>query len=187
MNTSKTNYIVTPNPEIILAAQKDDELKEILNNADLALPDGTGLKFASRFKIKQTVTGTDIFLEILEKYKDKKYKFIINQKGLSSKEEIYKKAEVQIDEENPDFIFIGLGCPAQEKWIKENLDKYPSTRVIMTIGGGFDFLTGKQKRAPRWMRKLGLEWLWRVIKQPKRIIRIFNATIIFPLKTFFSK
>lgn len=186
LNFDSSHYIVTPNPEIILAAQKDSELKEILNKANLALPDGVGLKLASKFKIKQRITGTDVMMEILEKHKNKKYKFVINEKGLSSKEEILNKADVQVDEESPDIVFIGLGCPEQEKWIKNNINKYSSAKVFMTVGGGFDFLTGKQTRAPKWMRNAGLEWLWRLFKQPNRIKRIFRATVVFPLKVLLS-
>jgi N-acetylglucosaminyldiphosphoundecaprenol N-acetyl-beta-D-mannosaminyltransferase len=186
LNSSKTRYIVTPNPEIILQAQKDKELMDILNTADLAIPDGIGLKIASKFKIKERITGTDLMFEIFKKYKSKKYKFIINENGLSSKKEIIEKANVQIDDNLPDIILVGLGCPQQEKWIKYNSIKYPSAKLILTIGGGFDFLTGKQKRAPLLLRKIGLEWLWRLYNQPKRYKRIFNATIIFIWKTIMS-
>jgi len=180
--SSRTNYIVTPNPEIILTAQNNTELKNMLNEADLSIPDGVGLKIASKFKIKERITGTDLMNNILKKYINKKFKFIINETGLSSKKEVLQKANVKIDESYPDIIFVGLGCPRQEKWIKENIAKYPNTRLILTVGGAFDFLTGKQKRAPLLFRKIGLEWLWRLIKQPKRYKRIFNATIKFLFK-----
>ncbi len=184
LNSDKQHYIVTPNPEICLAAQENNELKEIINSADLSLPDGFGLTLVS--KLNNRVTGTDVFLEVIKRFKDKKFKFVIKKDGLSTKEEVIAKAGVEIDEENPDFIFVGLGAPEQEKWIKNNKDKYPSAKVLMVIGGGFDFLTGKQKRAPRLMRRLGLEWVWRLLKQPKRYKRIFNATLKFVWKVVFS-
>ncbi len=183
LNSNKQHYIVTPNPEICLAAQKDKELREIINKADLSLPDGFGLILMS--KLNNRVTGTDVFLETIKRFKVK-YKFVVREDGLSTKEEIIKKSGVEIDEENPDFIFVGLGAPDQEKWIHDNREKYPSAKVLMVIGGGFDFLTGKQKRAPRFMRKLGLEWVWRLLKQPKRYKRIFNATLKFAWKVIAS-
>ncbi len=181
-----TRCIVTPNPEIILEAQTNSRLKEALNQADLSLPDGAGLIIGSQFKIKQRVTGTDIFFAILKKYPQARYKFVIRPDGLSTKKEVIARAGVAIDEINPEIIFIGLGCPQQELWLAEQKDKYPSAKIIMTVGGAFDFLTGRQKRAPRWMRQSGLEWFWRLIKQPWRYQRIFNATIKFTWKVLFS-
>lgn len=182
----KPKIIVTPNPEIILTAQKNQELKQILNEADLSLPDGFGLILASWFKIKRRITGADIMREIIEKYPRQKYKFILSSYGLSSKEDIKASIKVPMDESNPDIIFVALGCPAQEKWIKNNRQKFPTTKIIMTVGGGIDFLTGKQQRAPLILRKIGLEWLYRLIKQPNRIWRIINAIIIFPFRVLFS-
>lgn len=185
INSTKTNYITTPNPEIILAAQKNNVLKKIINEADLALPDGVGLIFASLFRIKHRITGTDIMEEIMKKYPQKKYKFIINEMGLTTKTDL-NKLSINFHETEPDIIFIGLGSPKQEQWIAENKNKYPTAKIIMTVGGGIDFLTGRQKRAPLFLRKIGLEWLWRLIKQPSRFGRIINATIIFPFKVIFN-
>lgn len=182
MLSDKTSYITTPNPEIILAAQTDIKLKNILNHADLAIPDGVGLKIASGFKIKHRIAGADLMDTILKKYADKKFKFVVNDAGLSKKNEILAKLKVDIDENNPDIIFIGLGCPKQEYWIEDNLKKYPQAKLIMPVGGGLDFITGKQIRAPLLFRRIGLEWLWRLIRQPKRYKRIYNATIKFLFK-----
>lgn len=181
LQSNRVNYIVTPNPEIILIAQKDNELKDILNKADLSLPDGFGLTLASKFQIKKRVTGTDLMREIIKNYPDKKYKFILNGKGLSTKEDIYKKIKVPIDERNPDIIFVGLGCPGQEKWIKENIKNYPSAKILMAVGGGIDFLTNRQKRAPEFMQKIGLEWLWRLLTNPRIFFKAFTAFPLFPL------
>jgi len=185
INSSKTNYITTPNPEIILAAQKNNELKKIINTADLALPDGVGLIFASLFRIKHRITGTDMMKEIIKKYPQKKYKFIINEKGLTVKKDL-NKLNINFHETAPEIIFIGLGSPKQEQWMSENKDKYPTAKIIMTVGGGIDFLTGRQIRAPLFLQKIGLEWLWRLIKQPSRLNRIINAIIIFPFKVIFN-
>ncbi len=85
-----------------------------------------------------------------------------------------------------DILFSNFGAPAQEKFI--NSQKNAKLRLAMGVGGSFDFITGKIVRAPIWMRAIGLEWLWRFAQEPKyRAKRIFNATIVFPIKILFSK
>jgi len=86
-----------------------------------------------------------------------------------------------INSKDPNILFVAFGAPKQEQWIKRNLYKMPSVKIAIGVGGAFDFLAGKYKRAPLWMRKIGLEWLFRLIQQPSRIKRIYNATIKFPL------
>lgn len=81
----------------------------------------------------------------------------------------------------PQIILVGLGYPRQEQWLAENLAKIPSARVGVGVGGTFDFWTGQARRAPKWLQKLGLEWLWRVFLEPRRLHRIVQAVIIFPL------
>ncbi len=80
----------------------------------------------------------------------------------------------------PDMLFVALGHGKQERWIAENLQKLPSVKLAMGVGGAFDFFAARAKRAPQWMRTAGLEWLWRLIKEPKRYKRIVTAVIIFP-------
>ncbi|MEA3272166.1 MAG: WecB/TagA/CpsF family glycosyltransferase, partial [Patescibacteria group bacterium] len=81
----------------------------------------------------------------------------------------------------PDIIFVAFGHGKQEKWIAENLNKLPSVKIAMGIGGAFDFISGKAKRAPTIFQRAGLEWFWRLIKEPQRYKRIYNATIKFGL------
>jgi len=82
--------------------------------------------------------------------------------------------------DQPEILLVGFGAPAQEIWLKENLSNLPSVKVAMGIGGTFDFIAGIVPRAPLPLRKMGLEWLYRLIKQPKRLRRIWNATVVFP-------
>jgi exopolysaccharide biosynthesis WecB/TagA/CpsF family protein len=84
-------------------------------------------------------------------------------------------------------IFMNFGAPEQEKLIFEYRDKFLAARVLAGVGGAFDFLTNKIKRAPRWMQKAGLEWSWRLWQEPKRIKRIFSAVVVFPLRVIISK
>ena len=85
----------------------------------------------------------------------------------------------KINQSQAKLLFVAYGSPNQELWIAKNLSKLTSVKVAIGIGGSFDFVAGKQKRAPNIMRKLGLEWLWRLIREPKRIRRIWNATGVF--------
>lgn len=91
-----------------------------------------------------------------------------------------------IAETKPEILFVAYGAPAQELWISRHLSKFPSVKIAMGVGGAFDFLSGLKKRAPKWMRKLGLEWFYRLLKEPSRIKRIWNATIKFPFRVIRS-
>jgi len=79
----------------------------------------------------------------------------------------------------PDILFVAFGHNKQEKWIYENLSDLPSIKIAMGVGGAFDYISGKVKRAPIILRKIGFEWLYRLIRQPKRIKRIWKATFVF--------
>ena len=214
LNSGNQHYIVTPNPEIILTAQKDEEFFYILNKADLAIPDGIGLKFAGWIigKNIKRITGADLVKDILQlsiKNYQLKIAAINLKNGLSNKSDIemvlenygIKKYLVEdIEKESAhrlsipmieklnnfksDILFCALGAPYQEKIIYHNLKKIPSIKLAIGVGGAFDFLTGKIKRAPKIFRIIGLEWLWRLSKQPRRWKRIYNATIIFPWEFF---
>jgi N-acetylglucosaminyldiphosphoundecaprenol N-acetyl-beta-D-mannosaminyltransferase len=85
-----------------------------------------------------------------------------------------------INNSRAEVIFVAYGSPKQEFWINRNLPHLKTIRFAIGIGGTFDFIAGKRRRAPRFMQKVGLEWLFRLIQEPKRIKRIFNATIKFP-------
>ena len=210
LNDWRQHFIVTPNPEIILqATEKDEELWYILNHADMALADGVAIKFTARFygqKIKR-ITGADMTVEILKlAERENKNVVIFNwSRGLSTGLEIktalsekfpgldflvqdIERSEpydfLDANKFAPDIIFCSLGSPYQEKFIYHNLAKMPSVKLAMAVGGSFDFLTGKIKRAPKWLRRIGLEWLWRLIKQPRRIKRIYRATVVFLWRFF---
>jgi len=91
-----------------------------------------------------------------------------------------------INESKAQIVFVAYGAPKQEKWIHTHLPKMKRVELIMGVGGSFDFWSGKTKRAPQWMRKLGLEWVWRLILSPrKRFKRIYNAFVKFPISCVF--
>lgn len=80
----------------------------------------------------------------------------------------------------PDILFAAFGHGKQEKWLADNLDGLPTVRLAMGVGGAFNFVAGRARRSPDWMRRLGLEWLWRLIREPRRWRRIFDAVVVFP-------
>ncbi len=197
------HYIVTPNPEFVMAAQNDPVFREILNKADLAIPDGIGLKMANP-DLQNRVTGVDLMVKIieycsangftigllggeenaakilkerlLEKYPNLKITFTdsggeINNNG----EQISQYPEIHTD-----ILFVAFGQVKQEKWIANNLNK-SSVKIMMGVGGAFDYLSGKVKRAPKIIRNLGLEWLFRLAMQPKRLLR-YPALFAYFLK-----
>lgn len=176
------HYVVTPNPEFVVAAQKDPIFRKILNDADLAIPDGMGLKLSG--KIKNTFSGTDFMEKLVNLAAEKGFTagFLGGREGIAEKcaECLLRKypklkisfasGDIQAKIPPSDILFVALGHIKQEKWIANNLDKI-SVHVAMGVGGAFDYLGGFVPRAPIWMRNLGLEWLFRLIIQPWRIKR----------------
>lgn len=92
-----------------------------------------------------------------------------------------------INSRSPQILFVAFGMGKQEKWLKENLEKMPSVKIGMGVGGAFDYISGKVPRAPLLMRQFGLEWAYRLWKQPKRLMRMYNATIKFSVLNLLSK
>jgi N-acetylglucosaminyldiphosphoundecaprenol N-acetyl-beta-D-mannosaminyltransferase len=200
MADDKQHYIVTPNPEFLVQAQKDKEFQQILNQADLSVPDGIGLIFASWFlgqPLKQRLAGVDLMEKICHLASQKNWPVFLlgGREGVAEKtaENLKKKyQELQIQglslrdspqrtvPEGQSLLFVAFGAPKQEKWIAENLKKMPSVKLAMGVGGAFDFIAGRVRRAPKILRQIGLEWFWRFIQQPWRVKRIFNAVIVFP-------
>ncbi|TAK96937.1 WecB/TagA/CpsF family glycosyltransferase [Patescibacteria group bacterium] len=207
LNEPKFHQIVTINPEFVLAAQKDEVFRDILNDCDLNVADGFGLNIAlwkRGERLKYRMAGADLMDEILKIAKAQKlHVFVaIKQGGLSSFDGVKRALEAKFEGlgvsgtdlptntqnypiDNSVILLCNFGAPEQEKFI--NTLKSDTIRLAIGVGGGFDFLTGKLKRAPLWMRRMGLEWLFRLIQQPKRIGRIWNAVVVFPIKLLFSK
>ncbi len=104
---------------------------------------------------------------------------ITNPEFRNDFEKLNEKLVEKINKVQPDILFVAFGASKQEKWIYENLKKMPSVKIAIGVGGSFDFISGKIRRAPRIVQRMGLEWLWRLFLEPKRIRRIYNATIKF--------
>lgn len=92
----------------------------------------------------------------------------------------------KINHSQAEVLFVAFGAPTQELWIHQNLNKLKHIKLAIGVGGAFDFISGEIKRAPHSMQKMGMEWLYRLFKQPSRFKRIYNATIVFPYKVISS-
>ncbi|NCU42035.1 MAG: glycosyltransferase [Candidatus Moranbacteria bacterium] len=198
--------IATINTEYLLERRKNNIFKKALSSADYYVCDGIGVKwwyFFSSFQKIQRVTGVDISEKILE-ICDKRGSLVfvvLRKNGLSSLEEIkkmlskkyknisfslqeiakenyfeWKQVQESIKECSPDGVLCSLGIPEQEIFL-EGVQKMGIKSIMIGVGGTFDFWTGKQKRAPLWMRCTGLEWLWRFYFDPKRFFRFLNRFI----------
>lgn len=115
-------------------------------------------------------------------------RYDINATPINPEErDVHKKCMGKIKIFQPDMIFIGLTTPKQECWIRKNFFNFPTITGAMTIGDTFAYISGRVKNPPVWMEKAGLEWLFRMFTQPRRIPRIFNATVVFPIKVILWK
>jgi len=200
-------FIATVNPEFIIDSKKDAEFKRILNTTSLNTADGMGVCLAIRglHQVNQPrITGSDstekicalaakhgsrvFFLGaaegIAERAAETLKKMIPGVKicgvyspmnridSLDSYPESIQKQMMQAE-----VLFVALGAPAQEKWIARNLDKLPNCRIAMGIGGTLDFIAGEVKRAPEWMQLFGIEWLYRLLLNPRRWRRMLKLPI----------
>jgi len=195
----KVFHVVTANAEMIYTSMHDPELAEIIRSAQLVTADGAGVVKASRLlgcPAPERVAGYDLMLKCLEKaarnnapvYLLGAHPDVLNQArqraeklfpGLSVagardgyfKEEEQKQILEEICACGPALLLVAMGVPRQEKWIYEHKEKLPPCAVI-GVGGSFDVLAGKSRRAPLWMQRAGLEWLYRVYREPRRLIRV---------------
>ncbi len=211
LTEARPHAVFTPNSEIIMTAYKDAEFAEILNSADMLTADGIGVVYASKIlgnPIQERAAGFDIACGVIERIAesghgfylfggkpgvaeearrrlDEKYPFI---RIVGTHDGYFDEADVpeiidDINNSGADILFVCLGAPAQEKWIHNNMHKL-KVRVSMGVGGTIDVLAGTAERAPEKWCKLGLEWLYRLLKQPKRIFRMmalpkFALTVLF--------
>ncbi len=208
MNSDGKYMVFTPNPEMVMEARKNDEFMKILNKSSMNVPDGIGIVYASKLTknpIKYRVAGYDMLLGVFDKMKDKgktAYFFgsapEIADKAKEAVEQRFKGLKIvgtangyfdekreneiiaEINEKKPDLLLVGIGFPKQEKWIYNHLNDL-DIKVAVGVGGSFDGWSGNVKRAPEFFVKHGLEWFYRLIKQPSRIGRMMQLPL-FMLK-----
>lgn len=208
----KPRHIVTANAEIIHRAKRDQEFSRLVNNADLITADGSGVIWASKAlgnPLPERVTGIDLVYQLFNQAETKGWrlyflgaapevveKAVLNtlskhpllqvagfHHGYYSQEETADVVE-NIAKSKPDILLVGMGAPRQEKFIQEYLSQLKAT-IAIGVGGSFDVLAGKTNRAPKWMQKAGLEWLYRLSKEPGRITRM-TALPKFVLEIFWQ-
>jgi N-acetylglucosaminyldiphosphoundecaprenol N-acetyl-beta-D-mannosaminyltransferase len=204
----RQHQVITPNNEMLVEAARNAAFRHVLHDASLNIPDSTGLLFLAKFtkqKLPQRVTGTDTMQKLCQILTPEAPVFLLGAKpGVAERAaEILKSRNprlriagtyagsprdadardiiARINAVNPAVLFVAYGAPAQELWIARHLSSLTSVKVAMGVGGAFDFVAGMQKRAPSWMRTIGLEWLWRLIREPRRFKRIWNAVAVFPM------
>ena len=195
----KAAYVVTPNAEIAYEALHDGQLREMLNGADLMLPDGAGVVLASkllRTPVKQKVAGVDFAAEllgILERNGQSLYLLggktgigeLAAQKMLEAHPQLriagiadgYFQDEApviaKINASGADALFVCLGAPKQERFMVQHQQEL-HVHLMAGLGGSLDAFAGTVQRAPAWMIRLNLEWLYRLIREPKRFRRMLR-------------
>jgi N-acetylglucosaminyldiphosphoundecaprenol N-acetyl-beta-D-mannosaminyltransferase len=192
------HLVATVNPEFIMRAQREHEFARVLESADLCLADGTGVVWAARRKgclMSGPVTGTDLVEPLAAMCARRGFRLFLlgaapgvadglaaslrarhsdlEIKGHSGSPDPSSDDEVLnlIRDHRTQVLLVAFGAPRQELWIDRLKDRL-GVSVAIGVGGAFDYLTGRVTRAPAWMRRVGLEWLYRLINQPWRIRRM---------------
>ncbi|MFC4713046.1 WecB/TagA/CpsF family glycosyltransferase [Planococcus dechangensis] len=192
----RKSRIVAINPEKVMMASKDPELRALLNESTYQIPDGVGIKIASRIRggdIRERVTGIgmmDALLQLANKHHHRifmygakkatvelaakniqaKYPNLVIAGTLDGYEKDPAKIIQSINDASPQILFVALGSPKQELFIREHMDAL-NVNIFQGVGGSFDVYSGNVKRAPKLFLNTGTEWLYRLASQPTRIKR----------------
>jgi N-acetylglucosaminyldiphosphoundecaprenol N-acetyl-beta-D-mannosaminyltransferase len=189
------HQVVTLNPEMLIAAHDDPAFRAILNAADLNVADGVGLMLAARWlghPLRERVTGSDGIYRLAAHCAQRGYRPYFLGAGPGVAETVAQRLTAvnpdlevagtyagsphardqgdiieRVRASTPDLLLVAYGVPAEEKWIARNRDRL-AVPAMIGVGGAFDFVAGVSRRAPVWMRRLGLEWLYRLIREPWR-------------------
>lgn len=201
INSQKYHMVFTPNPEIIMLAQDNAQMKEALQQADLIIPDGIGVVIGSKIlkgkNLPERVPGFDLIQGTMAQAVDKGYRYYffgskpgvaeeaaknmrIKYPGIQivgTRDGYFKEDEMDaiindINESGANMLLVALGAPRQELWIQAAKDKLPNVRVAVGVGGSLDGMAGTVKRAPEIFQKLNLEWFYRLVSQPTRAKRM---------------
>jgi N-acetylglucosaminyldiphosphoundecaprenol N-acetyl-beta-D-mannosaminyltransferase len=202
-----SSQVITLNPEMALAARQDERLRRAINDAALILADGIGLAVlvganrltgadALELLVSEAHTRQDRVLllggapgeagDAADALRARFSGLEISGDGAGDVQEIpggwTQEPDLlgRIRTYRPAVLAVAFGHGKQEAWIAEHLKELPSVRVAVGVGGTFAYLSGRIPRAPGWMRVAGLEWLWRLVREPSRIGRIFRAVVVFP-------
>lgn len=208
------HYVCVCTVNTVMECQKDPQLRKIVNSAGLATPDGVPLVWLTKlsgFRNVDRVYGPDLLLAFCALAENKGYSNFFYGGADGVPEELAKNLQQRfpklkivgtfsppfrpltpeedrslremIDTASPDVLWVGLSTPKQERWMADHLG-YIRVPVMIGVGAAFDFLSGRVKQAPRWMQRSGLEWLFRLSQEPRRLWRrylIYNPLFIYNL------
>ena len=203
LREDKFHYVVTPNPEFILSAEKDEAFRSILNGADLVIPDGIGVIYSARIlgtPLPERVPGIEFAAKMLEQLNEMGGRlFLLGAKpGVADKagenilaqytnivlcgtQDGYFKDEedviLKVAAARPDLMFVCLGAPKQEKWMAR-WGQHSGAKLAIGLGGVLDVYAGNVERAPESWQKLGLEWAYRLKKEPQRFGRMARLPLV---------
>jgi exopolysaccharide biosynthesis WecB/TagA/CpsF family protein len=198
-------YFTSINGEVIARASMDGAMAALFASADQILADGQPLVLASRWlcraPLPERVATTDLFHDVARLAENSGTTFYLL--GADEAENCRAAAEVlsayprlnivgrshgylvgpaldaklaEIDRLAPDILWLGLGVPLEQKFVRDFADRLPNVGLIKTSGGLFNFLSGRNRRAPRWMQRAGFEWLWRTLLEPRRLFWRYLTT-----------
>lgn len=197
------HQVATVNPEFLVAAYHDPVFQRIINRAALAVPDGVGVLKAAGWlnqpPLPERVPGVDLVQALAERAVRNGYRLfllgampgvaaqtaailqtrypglqVVGTQAGSPRAADEDALVAEISAADPDIVLVAYGAPQQDKWIARNMQRLPA-KVLIGVGGAFDFIAGRTQRAPQWMQRANLEWLHRLVKQPSRWRRIWNA------------
>jgi len=208
------SYVCVSNVHSVMEARRDESLRAVFNAAGLAVPDGMPLVWVGRLRGRRDVRrvyGPDLTLQLCERAARRGFTCFFYGGGPGVAERLaealsrrfpglrvvgaeappFRPLTTEEDEEAvrrinaaaPDVVFVGLGCPKQERWMAEHRERLHAP-VLLGVGAAFDFHTGLMPQAPRWMMGAGLEWLFRLWQEPRRLWRrylIYNPLFVFHL------
>ena len=205
LKNNKKTFVVTANPETFMISEKNEDVRKmLLDKETVMVPDGIGVLKAGKkigYNIEERITGIDIANELLEFGNEQKKSIYL----FGSKQEVIDSMKIVIKEQypnlklvgtsngyvtdkdkvfdeivklEPDIVLVALGIPLQEMLIYKHLNKFKKG-IFVGVGGSFDVMSGMKKRAPKIFIKLNLEWLYRIMKEPKRLKRFYDSNVKF--------
>ena len=208
LKNNKKTFVVTANPETFMISEKNEDVRKmLLDKETVMVPDGIGVLKAGKkigYNIEERITGIDIANELLKFGNEQKKSIYL----FGSKQEVIDSMKIVIKEQypnlklvgtsngyvtdkdkvfdeivklEPDIVLVALGIPLQEMLIYKHLNKFKKG-IFVGVGGSFDVMSGMKKRAPKIFIKLNLEWLYRIMKEPKRFKRFYNSNVKFILE-----
>lgn len=205
LKNNKKTFVVTANPETFIISEKNEDVRKmLLDKETVMVPDGIGVLKAGKkigYNIEERITGIDIANELLKFGNEQKKSIYL----FGSKQEVIDSMKIVIKEQypnlklvgtsngyvtdkdkvfdeivklEPDIVLVALGIPLQEMLIYKHLNRFKKG-IFVGVGGSFDVMSGMKKRAPKIFIKLNLEWLYRIMREPKRLKRFYDSNIKF--------